>query len=222
MNKFYTMTKDTHNTYIEFDNLDLTINNIIIELLTNTYNYDSVINDNKIILHTTNVYSLSQINLIINDDYKTYDFLLKVVYDLSIKQKYLIEKYKKCFIGYVLEDIYIIDKKHVIFINKDLFDIDNNNNNNNIFVNSFFDKNNLFYAPEMSNINDIPFYIDYKCSYYSLGLLVIYLLSNGNLSNDKKDILYYLNNSHIYSTDLYFLILRCLNTDSSRRSILYI
>lgn len=92
-----------------------------------------------------------------------------------------------------------------------------------------FDKNNMFFSPEMKKLNTFPKDININSQYYSLALLTIYCcpLSKKykNINFKKLDLQYdkfsnYLSN--IENTKLYFALLRCLVDNPKDRVSLYI
>lgn len=213
----YRYSHDSLNSYIDFDNND-DINTILMESITNTHIFDktALINGTQLVFPTTNIQNLY--DFIHNNDkfqINSYTFLSKLLYDLSIQLKYLIETNKKCYIGFSPKDIIVINNKHCFCVNKDLlFDIQDNN----IVITNPFEKNKSFFAPEILDIKEIPAIINYKCSYYSLGLILLYIIN----PEEEKQNIEILKKSYLFNTDLYFLLLRCLKTDISRRSIMYI
>ena len=217
----YTFFKDTRNSYILFDSED-NINNILMESIINTHIFDKtlLINGTQLVFPTTNIYNLYDLihDNPNNSNLSSYSFLLKMIYHLSIQLQYLIETNKKCYIGYFPKDIYIVNNEHFFCINKNLLlDIQDHN----ILINNPFETQDFYYAPEILNIKELPCCIDYRCSYYSLGLMVLYIMNPHTFTNDHSDCIDFLNHSHIIHTDLFFLIRRCLQLDPSRRSILY-
>ena len=213
----YAYSHDSINSYIDLENND-DINTILMESITNTHIFDKtlLINGTQLVIPSTNVQNLyDTIHNNDNSQVKSYSFLLKLLYDLSIQLKYFIETHKKCYIGLSPKDVMIINNSSCFCINKDLlFDI----HKNNIVINNPFEKNGGFFAPEILDIKNIPATVDYKCSYYSLGLIIIYIM---NPSEEKCNI-DILKKSYLINTDLYYMIRRCLQPDISRRSIIYI
>lgn len=213
----YTFSNDSFNSFIDFEYND-DINTILMESITNTHIFDKtlLINGTQLVIPSTNVQNLyDMIHKNDNCQIQSYTFLLKLLYDLSIQLKFLIETYKKCYIGLSPRDIIVINNTYCFCINKDLlFDIQKNN----IVINNPFVKNGVFFAPEILDINHIPATVDYKCSYYSLGLIILYIMNPG----DEKHNIDILKKSHLINTDLYYLLRRCLHTDISRRSIIHI
>ena len=102
-------------------------------------------------------------------------------------------------------------------------------NDNFVKITKPFKKNNLFFSPEMKNVNSIPSIIHMNSQIYSLSLLVLSCckLSNkySNVNFKKLDLQYdkfsdYLSN--IENTKLYWALLRCLVDNPKDRVSLYI
>ena len=96
-------------------------------------------------------------------------------------------------------------------------------------ISSPFSKTNFFISPELFLVTEIPYYIHYKTSYFSLGLFIIYvLLGDDNFYNDyllnnySEKILNILDNHPIKNTRIYWLLSRCLVEDPRKRSIILI
>lgn len=76
-----------------------------------------------------------------------------------------------------------------------------------------------FSSPELLSITELPGKIDYRSSYYSLGLLVVFVLMNKNLSsalNVGEEI------ACLDGSKLYWFLSRCLDRDPKKRHMLLI
>jgi serine/threonine protein kinase len=100
--------------------------------------------------------------------------------------------------------------------NEYLKEIETYNNKETIIVSSPFTPTDFFLSPELMTIKEIPSYIHYKTSYYSLGNLILYLFTEDE-KTDEKEILA---NIHIRGTKLYWLLERMLEKNPKSRSIL--
>ena len=79
-----------------------------------------------------------------------------------------------------------------------------------------------FSSPELVELTSLPFEINYKCAYYSLGLLVVFSLLTINLLELKtpqevEKIL-----QPLYNTKMYWFLTRCLDEDINNRKLLLI
>jgi hypothetical protein len=147
----------------------------------------------------------------------------KIIHDLSIQLKYLILYENHSFLGYNTENIIVIDdNKFVYLTNEYLKEIKiYNNNKETIMVSSPFTETDFFLSPELMKIKEIPTYVHYKASYYSLGNLILYLFTEED--NVDTNVLYKNNiliNTHIKGTKLYWLLERMLDKNPKNRSIL--
>jgi len=146
---------------------------------------------------------------------------------LSIQLDYLITSYSKTILGYKPNNIIIINNTKYIFLSGELIvDIDEDEQ---ILISYPFNSKTFFNSPELLDIREIPSFVHYKISYFSLGCIIIYAL----LLDDEfyveylkekncKIILNYLNNHPIKNTKIYWLLSRCLVEDPKKRSILLI
>ena len=81
---------------------------------------------------------------------------------------------------------------------------------------------NIFFAPEVENINSLPAKLTYpnKSGYYSIGKIAIFLLSKNaktrTIDEYKTDL------APLLNTKIYWMILRCLAYNPKNRYLLYI
>lgn len=197
------------------------INSII---MTNQILGVTVSHDYKSI--TFNAISVKSFSKYQNDLYKiqgtknmNYENTLRLISCLTNQIQHLIIEESLCFYLYDLENLIVInDSKFVYLSNTHLMETSNQ------FIQIGRPFSCLgFFSPELIKINRIPSSISYKTIYYSLGALVIFALFNVNIINTEPasieldNILF-----PIEGTKLYWLLLRCLDSDVERRSILYI
>lgn len=143
----------------------------------------------------------------------------KMIYDLSCQLKYLIIYENKTFLGYNKKNIIVIDdNKYIYLTNEYLKDIDKYNDEI-IMVSSPFTLNDFYLSPELKVIKELPSYIHYKTSYYSLGKLILDLFFE---EDNTEDVEVSLSNIHIKGTKLYWLLERMLKEEPQSRSIIYI
>jgi hypothetical protein len=141
----------------------------------------------------------------------------KILYDLSTQLKYLISYKNKCFLGYSIENIIVIDNNKFVYLtNEYLKDIDTHNNKETIMVTSPFTSKDFFISPELLEIRVLPSYIHYKTSYFSLGQQIV------NLFSEDDNEITTIENIHIKGTKLYYLLERMLEKDPTNRSIIFI
>ncbi len=164
-----------------------------------------------------------------------YNLALKMTHNLVTQLKYLITHYSQTFLGYSLENLIVIDKhKFVYLCDEFLLDIKNGNNDNdndndyNVLISYPFTCDDFFMAPELYCIKEIPSFVSYKVSYFSLGYLILYTLLGDNIDSDREDlqekdkIKNHLDSLIIKNTKLYWLLERCLVEEPTNRSILFI
>jgi prolipoprotein diacylglyceryltransferase len=122
----------------------------------------------------------------------------------------------------------VIDEEIFIYLsNEELVDREKEN----LIINLPFSYKG-FLSPELLKLNYIPAKINFKTIYYSLGLLVVYCLTEVNLLDDKiespiddkiedKDPLNEVLKS-IIGTKLYYFLVRSLDKEPKNRSLNYI
>lgn len=150
-----------------------------------------------------------------------------IVRSLVQQLSYLINKESSTIIGYNLEDILIINDETTAFLGSEFvanIDVDTNM----AMISCPFSSNECFFSPEMLHIKEIPSFIHYKTSYFSLACVIVYLLLGNDdefyqeyvTNRQPKIIIDYLRVHPIKETKLYWLILRCLVEEPKNRSIL--
>lgn len=153
----------------------------------------------------------------------------KMIHTLSIQLNYLIEYENRTIIGYNEEDMIVINDEKFVFLSSELVtDIDSEGTEMAI-ISCPFSSNEFFFSPEMLKITEIPSKIHYKTAYFSLGVLLVYmLLEDDDFYKDylkhkrSEKILKCLNNHPIKNTRIYWLLSRCLVEESKNRSIILI
>jgi hypothetical protein len=155
---------------------------------------------------------------------KKYEIALKIIQDLMKQLKSLFH-YKHTFYAFSLEHLFVIDNQHFIYLNLEHLlplDIESKTQKQNptITLKIPFQReiNGLFLSPEIQEMNELPFSLDYKSIYYSLGSLIIYFLFETQINqiqenNTKiKELL-----KPIKETKLYWFLVRIMKTNTEER-----
>ena len=149
-----------------------------------------------------------------------------MTHNLVTQLNYLISHFSKTFLGFSPENLIIVDKSKFVYLcDEFLLDIIENEENE-VLIKFPFGNNDFFWAPELSLIKEIPSFVNYKVSYYSLGYLILYtLLGDDNfIKDDGEEIIIKdkMSTITIKNTKLYWLLERCLIEEPKNRSILFI
>jgi hypothetical protein len=162
----------------------------------------------------------------------TYNLALKMTHNLVTQLNYLITQFSKTFLGFSPKNLIIIDKSKFVYLSDEfLLDIIKNNNDDNdekLLIKSPFTRDDFFFSPELLSVKEIPSFVNYKVSYFSLGLLILYTLLGDDNDNNSEDLPEKDKISHrmetliIKNTKLYWLLERCLVEEPKNRSILFI
>ena len=160
----------------------------------------------------------------------TYNLALKMTYNLVTQLNYLITQFSKTFLGFSPKNLIIIDKSKFVYLcDEFLLDIiKNGENGEKLLIKSPFTRDDFFLAPELLRVKEIPSFVNYKVSYFSLGYLILYTLLGDDSYSDNEDLQEKEKNSHrmttlsIKNTKLYWLLERCLVEEPKNRSILFI
>lgn len=182
-------------------------------LKTSHYDYET----NSIFFSAENVIPLKK--YIIDKKRISHATCIKVIDDLS-KQVFCLNELKYGFYGFDIDDILIIDNNFIFCSSQYLSEL----HNESIIFTSLI-KRPYFSNPELLKLTSLPLKINYKCCYYSLGLLVVFLLLDNYLlvGNELKTleeidkILEPLNN-----TKIYWFLKRCLDDDINNRKLLLV
>ena len=153
----------------------------------------------------------------------------KMIHTLSIQLNYLLECENRTIIGYNEEDIIVINDKNFVFLSSELVANIDSEGTEMAIISCPFSSNEFFFSPEMLKITEIPSKIHYKTAYFSLGVLLVYMLLEDDdfykdyLNHKRSEkILECLNNHPIKNTRIYWLLSRCLVEESKNRSIILI
>ena len=164
-----------------------------------------------------------------------YNLVLKMTHNLVTQLKYLITNFSQTFLVYSPENLIVIDKHKFVYLCNDfLLDIKNgndynndNDNDYNVLISYPFTRDDFFMAPELYCIKEIPSFLNYKVSYFSLGCLILFgLLGDDDFIKedcveDLQQIKKHLDSLIIKNTKLYWLLERCLVEEPTNRSILF-
>ena len=197
------------------DQLYYTIN----KMLKSSYYDDET---NSIFFSAENVISLKQYILDKNDKKLSYATCIKLIDDLS-KQLFCLNDLGYGFYGFDINDILVIDNTFIFCSTQYLLELDESDNTNIIFTSLI--KKPYFSNPELFKLTSLPAKINHKCSYYSLGLLVVLLIMNkyllvGNEFKTSKEIDNIL--QPINNTKIYWFLKRCLDDDINNRKLLLV
>jgi hypothetical protein len=156
-----------------------------------------------------------------------YNLALKMTLNLVTQLNYLITQFSKTFLGFSLKNLIIIDKSKFVYL-CDEFLLDIIKNGEKLLIKSPFTRDDFFFSPELLSVKEIPSFVNYKVSYFSLGYLILYTLLGHDMESDSEDLPEKDKISHqmktliIKNTKLYWLLERCLVEEPKNRSILFI
>jgi len=156
----------------------------------------------------------------------TINEIFTLIQNLTMQLNYLITNENSTIIGYSPENIIVINDSKFAFLGSEyITEIDDEH----ALISYPFTTKDFFISPEMLKIKEIPSYIHYKTSYFSLACFVLYALDFENefyseyINNKSSDkILDYFKFHPIKNTKIYALLSRCLLEEPKNRSILLI
>ena len=164
--------------------------------------------------------TVKKLTTLLQEGNKTNQDIIKMTHDLCKQLAYL-ERKGLAFYGFNLDDILVINDssfiiasiKHIIKIEPD----------NCMYFYSPFIKP-YFSSPELNQLTNLPDKIDYRSSYYSLGALILFSLTNiyifaeGTAENLDIDKML----QPIYYTKMCWFLRRCFYKKSEQRILLFI
>lgn len=189
----------------------------IIEKMLKSSHYDD--ETNSIFFSAENVIPLKTYIINKKDKKLSYATCIKLIDDLS-KQLFCLNNLGYGIYGFDINDILIIDNTFIFCSTQYLLELENNH----IIFTSII-KKPYFSNPELFKLTSLPSKINNNCCYYSLGLLVVFLLMNkyllvGNEFKTSKEIDNIL--QPIYNTKIYWFLKRCLDDDINNRKLLLV
>lgn len=169
-----------------------------------------------------------------NTDKLSIPIATKMLQNLSQQLNYLIAYAYTTIIAYHPENIIVIDTDKFIYVsNNHLLDIDPKTEHS--LITFPFTAEDFLITPELSQINEIPTSIHFKSTYFSLGCLILYVLTGddnlflrgkreeeNNIIRLSQFMTEYLDTLPIKDTKLYSTLKRTLVEDVKNRSILFI
>jgi len=141
----------------------------------------------------------------------SYESIIKIIYDLGFTIKTL-ENSNKSILCFSIDDIIVLNDETFLFINtQKILDI---TNKKNITLKQPINLKNSFLTPDV-DWNVLPVKANYTSSYYSLADMLIFILFGEKWDGDISLL------NPIIKTKLYYLLLRCLEKEPSKRQLLY-
>jgi hypothetical protein len=222
----FNLYKTTRNTYMIklFEPNEKLMNsitkpNFLLDTTVSTDNKTLIINAKDIIslvdYKKKNKKELNTSNL-------NYEDCLHSLYSLTKQLEYLLKNESSCFYNYEPDKVLIINNHIYLYISTSHL-VELNKNKNKLKLTSPFDIHSHYLCPEIRIIKTLPAEINYKAVYYSLGLLIINLLNeteNEDTGNKEKKINEIM--KPIEGTKLYYYLMRCIEEDVERRTLLFI
>lgn len=194
------------------------------KILSNAFFYDLNeendligLKEHTIIFTAENIKPLSYL---LREGKLTNQMAIKMTHDLSKQIAYL-ETNFLAFYGYELDDILVINND--IFLIASIKHLLNIEPDHCIYFYNPIGKP-YFSNPELNKLTNLPAKIDYRSSYYSLGALILFSLTNiyifSEMVEKEEDIDTIL--EPIYYTKMFWFIRRCLKEKNEERILLFI
>ena len=175
---------------------------------------------NRIFLNAFSVTTLKEFRQTLTNPNVKYQKTLDLILSLGQQLEYLIETENVSFYEYNPENAIVIDEKIFVYLSNNVMRVSSPSSSGKHtmeFRFPFIRAPYLLISPELTKIQSIPCTINHKTIYYSLGLLSTFFLLNERVGEFHLDELNFLKN-----TKLYWLLLRCLDLDPLKRTIVYL
>ena len=151
----------------------------------------------------------------------------KMISSLTAQLSHLINSESQTILGYAPENIIVINDNTFAFLDSELLAYIDPVGKEMATISCPFNTTDFFASPEMLKIKELPSQVHYKTSYFSLGCLLLFALTEGSFAltegrNAGALGNFALTQLHFKNTKLYWLLSRCLVEEPEKRSILFI
>ena len=162
-----------------------------------------------------------------------YETTLRLVFCLSKQLEYCITQYNKAFYLFSPENLIVINGDRFVYCSSEHL-IDVNPDNMTVVFTCPFSKTDGFTSPEILAVDTIPTEIDIRSIYYGFGTLIVYCstplfkkveqkqIKGGFCPHVEQKQINGVNLETIKGTKLYWFLLRCFDSDMTKRCLLYI
>lgn len=151
----------------------------------------------------------------------------KIIYDLTSQIRYLLEEANSVFIGFDPMHILVVNDDTYLYINGE--HLEKIDQQDKIEIKYPPSSENYILAPELYEITELPCKTNYKCSYYSLGVLYLYIFKIIETkciqqidANDEEEIAQLLKTLSINNTKIFYFLQRCLQNNPANRRIFFV
>jgi hypothetical protein len=162
-----------------------------------------------------------------------YETTLRLVFCLSKQLEYCITQYNKAFYLFSPENLIVINGDRFVYCSSEHL-IDVNPDNMTVVFTCPFSKVGGFTSPEILAVDTIPTEIDIRSIYYGFGALIVYCSNplftgvlkppdpKGEFGSCFAETFEKGWVETIKGTKLYWFLLRCFDSDMTKRCLLYI
>lgn len=153
--------------------------------------------------------------------------IYKMIYDISSQIRYLLEEENIVFIGFDSRHILVVNEDTYLYINGE--HLEKIDDQGDIEIKYPPNSQDYILAPELYKITELPCKINYKCCYYSVGILYLYMLKTTETknmqkidTNDIEEITQILKTLSLNHTKIFYFLQRCLQKNPANRQIIFI
>ena len=190
----------------------------VIKKIIKSAHYDS--ESNSLFFSAENVLSFKEHLLLHNKTQRSYRTCIKMIDDLT-RQMLNLKQLGYSFYGFDIQDVLTIDNNFIFCSTEHVLPL----TEEDTLLFYIPPHRPYFTNPELNQLTSLPSEINYKCSYYSLGVLIVFYLLNNYLlvaneikTQEEVDIVL----KPIYNTKVYWFIKRCLADNVDERVMLLI
>lgn len=148
-----------------------------------------------------------------NHNVVDYNMAVKITLDI-VRQILYLEELDLTYSFITINDIIVIDDNKFLILNQNnIYKI----NKNYLEINKPYDKSS-FMSLKLKENTELPFKVYFTEVYYSVGSILVYCLFNKEI-NEELDLRIVLRS--IFSTRLYWFIVKCLIKDPLKRKLIF-
>lgn len=153
--------------------------------------------------------------------------IYKMIFDISTQMRYLLEEEHSVFIGFDPRHVLVLNDDIYLYINGDC--LEKIDENENIEIKCPPNSEDYIIAPELYEITELPCKLNYKCSYYSVGIMYLQMFKIMETKNTQKidtrdveEIAELLKSLSINNTKIFYFLQRCLQKNPKNRQIFFV
>jgi hypothetical protein len=209
------------------------INKILFRSITKTYLIEgATISNDSLIFKTFSLKTFEEYKIERKNQLTTMDGQ-NMIASLTTQLQYLIQHENYSFLGYSEKNMFVLNDYTFIYLHGNIL---KRINDSQLSILSPFYYSDFYFSPEMNKIKTLPFNVDYRTVYFSIGLFILcqikkkrelfadplYNIYLNNLKTEETPLLFLDAYLSRHKTKLDYFLSRCLNINPLERKLLFI